>query len=309
MRIYSPKIDFLSEMLAHFKEKDKYSSHSRHSESSSEPRASSSLPPAPPPCTLVIPPSPELLDIHDYYAAQFWDFEQWKQHDKKERANGRVPSRLGFVTDTEGNAVSSARLSQIVAEANVLWNSLYSAREDPPSWKKKTKVANDYFSNSMRSKFIEFRLCEGDWKVEVFASTKFSDWNRDLREKGALKRTSYLSHEPILITRFILGTMPSINVKSGTGKRKSDDIDTKPRLSKKVKTEAPVVFAEVIDLDSDGADVSDIRSTSPVVSSSTTLASTATSRKTPTRTTVSIVFFFKPLRTEYCTAFSLVTTF
>lgn len=273
-------------MLVHFKEKDKYSSHSHHSDSSSEPRASSSLPSAPSSCTLLIPPSPELLDNHDYYAAQFWDCEQWKQHDKKERANGRIPSRLGFITDTEGNAVSSARLSQIVAEANVLWTSLYSAREDPPSWKKKTKLANDYFSNSMRSKFIEFRLCEGDWKVEVFASTKFSDWNRNSRERGNLKRTSTLFLEPILITCFFLGTMPSINVKSGTGKRKSDDIDTKPRPSKKAKPEMPVAPSEVIDLDSDGDDVGDPRSSSPVGSSSTTLVSAATNHKRPTRMTV-----------------------
>jgi hypothetical protein len=275
-------------MLAHFKEKDKFSAPSHHSESSSKPLSTSSLPPAPPASTLVVPPSPELLDNHDYYAVPFWDHEKWKVHEKKERANGRIPSRLGFLTDTEGNAVSSARLSQMVGEANVLWNSMYSAREDPPSWKKKTKIANDYFSNSLRSKFIEFQLCEGDYKVEVFASTKFSDWNRNSREKGNLKRMLNISLEPILITRFVLGTMPSINIKAGTGKRKNGDVDAKPRLPKKIKTEAPVVLGDVINLDSDGADISDNRSAGLVATSSATLASAAPSRETPTRT---MVFF------------------
>ncbi|KAF8182551.1 hypothetical protein BJ912DRAFT_1061708 [Pholiota molesta] len=263
------ELDVRSELLAHFKEKDKHPARPHHSDNHSDMHTSSAPQLVPHAPTLDIPPSPELLSIHDYYEAQaFWDHEKWKEHDKKERASGRVPPRLGFVVDVEGNAVSSARLTQMSSEANILWTTLFSTREDPPSWKKKTKAANDFFSNSMRSKFIEFRLCEGDWKVEVFATTKFSDWNRNLREKGNLKRT-----------------MPSINAKSGTSKRKGDDLDTKPRLAKKIKLEKPAA-SEVIDLDSDGDSIGGVHRSSPIAGSSTSLASaTTTGPKTPTRVT------------------------
>lgn len=248
MHIYALK-KLLSEILAHFKEKDKQWPGQSHSPADSSASGSHTTV-LPPTFTLTIPPSPELLSSHDYYEVPFWDLVTWREHDQKERAKGNIPSRLGFITDSEGQPVSSARLSEMVNEANLLWASLYSAREDPQVWKKKTKTASEYFSNSMRSKFIEFQLCEGDWKVEIFASTKFSDWNRNSRMKGTLKRMLISLQKHILIALFILGTMPSINVMARTGKRKADELDTKPRPPKKMKCEMLPVSAEVIDLDS-----------------------------------------------------------
>ena len=48
--------------------------------------------------------------------------------------------------------------------------------------------ASEFFSNHMRIKFPEFQWCEGDWKVQTFATVRFPDWSQDVRKKGRLTR-------------------------------------------------------------------------------------------------------------------------
>lgn len=96
--------------------------------------------------------------------------------------------RLGFLTDRNGIAISKDRRSIIYEEACTVWNSLHSNHEDPSCWKTKTKFAREFFSNSMRSKFEEFRLCKDDWKVEAYATVKYSDWTKRMHKHDKLKR-------------------------------------------------------------------------------------------------------------------------
>jgi len=48
------------------------------------------------------------------------------------------------------------------------------------TWGVRTMYAGEFFSNTMRTKFEEFRWCEGDWKVHVFATVRFPDWSEDV---------------------------------------------------------------------------------------------------------------------------------
>jgi hypothetical protein len=73
-------------------------------------------------------------------------------------------------------------------QAHELWAELYRERQDPGSWKVKTRTAADFFSNSMRIKFNEFQYCEDDWKIEAFATIKYPDFARYLRASGKLTR-------------------------------------------------------------------------------------------------------------------------
>ncbi|KAF8956678.1 hypothetical protein BDZ97DRAFT_1925217 [Flammula alnicola] len=138
--------------------------------------------------TLTLPPSPPLYCEEDCENEPYYDKPQWRKHIQSERSKGNNPSRLKFLTDSEGIYVSKTRRSVIYEEACMVWNSLHSARQDPTHWKTKTKFAKEFFSNSMRTKFEEFRLCKDDWKVEAYATIKYSDWTSRRRESGKLKR-------------------------------------------------------------------------------------------------------------------------
>lgn len=163
----------------------------------------SALPPSLPQGFLVpkpeIPPSPVALSEDDYDEARFWRLEDWNKFQAQEKEAGRRPARLEFLTDEQGEVVTQKRKKEFYEYFSVLSASLFAAREDPGTWKKKTKFASEFISNSMRGKFIEFRLCDGDWKLEKYGSIKYSDWDKGPRESGQLRRTSQLSVWPLLI--------------------------------------------------------------------------------------------------------------
>jgi hypothetical protein len=137
-----------------------------------------------------IPVSPPPCSQEEFPDVPFWTRNDWNNFERKERAKGRIPSKLGFLTQPNGDPITSTRISNMGKEAQELWNTLYREREDPEVWKLKTKTASEYFSNSMRIKFAEFRWCEDDWKVEVFGTIRFPDWCRYMRSSGNLKSPS-----------------------------------------------------------------------------------------------------------------------
>lgn len=237
-------------------EKDKVSplrlpSHVSQTSSSSSATITITIPDSPPPC------SPK-----DFPDVTFWTRDAWNQFERRERAKGRTAPKLGFLTQPNGDPTSSSRISTMGKEAHEIWNTLYREREDPEVWGAKTKIASEYFSNSMRNKFPEFRWCEGDWKVEAFGTIRFPDWCRYTRSSGHLKSKSVFSFIYLFLHIFLnAGTNPSFQVH---GKRKIDDHvtdskklsrPTSDRPTKKQKASlpstsaSPPVDSEVIVID------------------------------------------------------------
>ena len=139
-----------------------------------------------------IPPSLPALSEDDYDDTKFWFKADWIKYQSREKEAGRIPARLGFLTDEQGDVVTQDRKKEFYDYFSVLCASVFAAREDPETWKKKTKYMDEFISNSMRGKFIEFRLCSGDWKIEKYGSIKYSDWHKGPRDSGKLRRTSHL---------------------------------------------------------------------------------------------------------------------
>lgn len=137
---------------------------------------------------LAIPQSPLLLDVDEYPDAKFWNKCEWTTFENAQNDKGISFPKLRFITTQNGETVSSERLSAMTEEAKKLWNALYASRVDPASWKLKTAEAGAYFSNSMRARFDEFRLCAHDWKVEQFAVIRYPDWAKSSRSSGKLNR-------------------------------------------------------------------------------------------------------------------------
>lgn len=169
---------------------------------------------APPPFqthSLVIPLNPPQEQASDYPDVIFWKLEEWKthQHRSKER-NGRT-SRYGYLCDESGTPITDKRAEEMYASAVRCFNQLFFERLDPRTWSKKTDQAWQYFRASMRAEFIEFRLADGDWKLQEFATVRFPDWSRWHRESGGLGRESIFYFQSCVVICIQFSRTSSIN--------------------------------------------------------------------------------------------------
>lgn len=193
-------ITHIRQLVAHMMLKDKpsvapsqpWSADTSSSSRPAPPESSESFPSSTinlhPSSRLIIPDSPSQCSQEDYEHVQFWTRSEWTKYEHKKKEKGERYHKLRFISQENGNMVDDSRLSAIGKEATELWNTLYHTRDDPPSWKNKTKIASHYFSNSMRLKFEEFRWCEDNWKIEAFATNRYPDWCRWSRSSGQLQR-------------------------------------------------------------------------------------------------------------------------
>src|ERR1700761_1849686 len=153
--------------------------------------------------TLLIPDAPENLEEDDCPDVPYWEESAWAKYVDQQKDRGQVVSKLGFLTDKDGRAVSESRIREMTSHAKQAWAELYYHRFDPGTWTKKTPIVTKYFVHSMKDKFHEFRYCNGDWKVERFAIVKYPDWCK-VRSTGCLVRACTLSLLiPILLMSFI----------------------------------------------------------------------------------------------------------
>lgn len=137
--------------------------------------------------SIQVPESPPLYMREDYPDAAFWTRSEWNAHTQKMGASGVRPKKLSFLTDADGHPIDDERLSSMSKEAKLAWATLHYYRLSPLNWGVKMTIAGEYFSNYMRAKFEEFRLCANDWKIDSFATVKYSEW-KPTRNSGTLLR-------------------------------------------------------------------------------------------------------------------------
>jgi hypothetical protein len=137
---------------------------------------------------LVIPRAPALFTKEDKPDAKFWVKDDWKKYQKTCAERNRDCSKLDFVTDENGEVVGRSRLSAMSTRARELFTTLHRHGRDPVSWSTRGAEEAEYFSNIMRTKFQEFSLCDNDWKVHAFATERYPDWCKDVRDGGHLTR-------------------------------------------------------------------------------------------------------------------------
>ena len=146
---------------------------------------------------LDIPLMPDELDRHDYPDVPFWQRSEWAT---KEKESVSEVKKFDFLTNELGEVVSSGRLKEMTEAAKEAWIELYSNRMDPESWGKKGRLPAKYFNSVMKNAFPEFCYCDGNWKIEIFATLKYPDWKKNCRKTGNLTRTVYFKINPSLFT-------------------------------------------------------------------------------------------------------------
>ena len=58
-----------------------------------------------------------------------------------------------------------------------LANTLLEAAMALPSWKKQTNNAYNFVHTKMKREFIEFALCNSDWKAKIYFTTEYPHWS------------------------------------------------------------------------------------------------------------------------------------
>lgn len=158
------------ELVAHLMEKDKFLAFNQPPPPSTTNRSS--------PSTLVVPIPPPSCDRNDFEDVKFWTRAEWNTYIDRQNEKGNTPSKLGFLYRQDGQMIEDARLTAINKRAQELWVELYHERQNPSTWSNKTRTAADFFSNSMRLEFEEFRYCDNDWKIEAYATLRYPDFAR-----------------------------------------------------------------------------------------------------------------------------------
>ncbi|KAG6815592.1 hypothetical protein H0H93_009400, partial [Arthromyces matolae] len=138
---------------------------------------------------------PRSEDRENYPGVPYWSKAEWVEFCDQEKDAGRVPDRLGFLTDEDGHDVDKNRIKMMTDTAKMLWNGLKEEDMAPVSWKRKSDKAGLYFSSRMLTEFVEFRLDNGRWKIELFATIKYPDWTK-LTSLKTTKRRRNNENEP-----------------------------------------------------------------------------------------------------------------
>jgi hypothetical protein len=133
---------------------------------------------------LMIPKPPTPYVKKNKPNARFWMKDDWKNYQKDCDARNRDYGKLDFMTDEHGEIVGKSRLAAMSVKARELFTTLRRHNREPVTWRGRGAEEAEYFSNCMNSGFPELRLCENDWKVHAFATERYPDWCKDVRNGG-----------------------------------------------------------------------------------------------------------------------------
>lgn len=118
-----------------------------------------------------------------------------------------------YLENEDGTPVDHYRLNMFGNKARRLFESMRSANVAPTSWAKMTSQVYEYFRTEMLSEFNEFRFCEGNWKLDLWATRTYGSWMQRIRKSDENEGSS----RPSKKRRKIESPSPSVNMASILG--------------------------------------------------------------------------------------------
>ncbi|KAG6806706.1 hypothetical protein H0H92_010306, partial [Tricholoma furcatifolium] len=142
---------------------------------------------------------PPPLNPNDF-SIRFWTEKAYEEfidaHDGETDGNATEKPRRGrppttgenekhlYLESSDGKPVDQYRLRRFGDKARQLFESLRRYNMAPEKWKSLDNEAYDYFKIEMLNKFQEFRLCDGNWKLDTWAAKTYASWTQKLCNKG-----------------------------------------------------------------------------------------------------------------------------
>ena len=140
---------------------------------------------------ITIRPSSAPLKKTDYLSVKYWLKNEYKaavadlkgdtdvlngKHKWGHPTKEEGPALRHYLKDEDGNSMSADCLTLAGDKFKALANTLLNAGITPPSWKKQTNDAYNFMHCEMKAEFVEFALCEGDWKGEMYFTMEYPCW-------------------------------------------------------------------------------------------------------------------------------------
>jgi hypothetical protein len=87
-----------------------------------------------------------------------------------------------YLENEDGTPVDHYQLNLFGNKARRLFESMRAANVAPTSWAKMTSQVYEYFRIEMLSEFKEFRYCDGNWKLDLWATRTYGSWMQRIRK-------------------------------------------------------------------------------------------------------------------------------
>jgi hypothetical protein len=87
-----------------------------------------------------------------------------------------------YLENEDGTPVDHYRLNMFGNKARRLFESMRAADVAPMSWAKMSSQVYEYFQIEMLSEFNEFRFCDGNWKLDLWATRTYGLWMQRIRK-------------------------------------------------------------------------------------------------------------------------------
>lgn len=178
----------------------------------------------------------------DYHGTYYWTKEEWH----REYQNGRgvltvkKSSKSGatnYLVAEDGIVASESEQQKMRNQLHAAWRTLLDQGLAPTTWMAADIRALEFIRFTMRQSFIHFRLCDGYWKIDTFASRHYPQWTSRPKEDHHRVKVKREKVDAVNV-KVEQVTQDSISaaLPSGTSKRpQSIAISPQVRISKKMK--------------------------------------------------------------------------
>ena len=95
-----------------------------------------------------------------------------------------------YIETEDGRPASREILCAIGIKARRIWQTLAGKGLAPTKWSLVTDAVHEYFTQEMLSSFMELRLCENNWKLQLWITRSYSSWYQNYSKLKAKKKTS-----------------------------------------------------------------------------------------------------------------------
>ncbi|KAG6893768.1 hypothetical protein C0992_008704, partial [Termitomyces sp. T32_za158] len=141
---------------------------------------------------------PSSLQHQNYPEIQFWTKSSYEKHVGRTAGDtdglatqkprrGRPPrdttdKKHPYLEDEDGKPVKTVRLHEFGEKFRRLLNSLKTKSLHRATWRELDDNVIDYLQIEMEREFLEFRLCEGSWKLGYWAPRVYASWMQNQRK-------------------------------------------------------------------------------------------------------------------------------
>lgn len=135
--------------------------------------------------------SSPLLEKKNFPAVQYWTRDDWaKRADPGNDEEKSMGHPLRHLEDADGHMITPQMARDIRDFTHSLLNQINKDNPNviPSSWGEAGLALQRRFQQNLRTEFIVFRLCEGDWKAKVFLTHFYPSWWRMHENKVAVKK-------------------------------------------------------------------------------------------------------------------------